>query len=277
MRRPLVICICLSSLLLSFFCVGYGAAKQGIRGRAIDRNGEALVGVDVLITNYQGRLYNWTVSDKRGFFQFNDIAPGPYNIIVASKGEVKSDKFYAYLDNPVQIELKMTGNQFSIDGWTRQIGMAVVTALLATFFSYMLWRFQLGRHRRKALRLIVNHFKPILAESWREIVENLTMIDQRKDYFNRVHAAYAQTSKLIIDSLEIVVHRLETWLKQYEGVLAEADPELVDILIDCRSLTKEQWIRDSLADANWLRDITERQKIMSWKDKVDEVLDRLIS
>src|SRR5208337_3588212 len=77
---------CFASLL--FFCAAGALAAQSptasIRGQVTDPSGAAVTGATVLLTTPSSGSMD-TVSNKEGFYEFKDLAPGNYGIKAVAK------------------------------------------------------------------------------------------------------------------------------------------------------------------------------------------------
>jgi hypothetical protein len=85
---------CLAGLL--FFCVASVLAAQAptagaIRGQVTDPSGGSVAGATVLLTTPTGASMD-TVTNKDGFYEFKDLAPGTYEIKAVSKNFALFDK-----------------------------------------------------------------------------------------------------------------------------------------------------------------------------------------
>ncbi|HKM82045.1 MAG TPA: TonB-dependent receptor [Candidatus Acidoferrum sp.] len=84
---------CFASLL--FFCAAGALAAQSptasIRGQVTDPSGAAVTEATVLLTTPSGGSMD-TVSNKEGFYEFKDLAPGNYEIKAVAKGFALFDK-----------------------------------------------------------------------------------------------------------------------------------------------------------------------------------------
>ena len=83
---------CFAGLL--FFCAGALAAQSptaSIRGQVTDPSGAAVTEATVLLTTPSGGSMD-TVSNKEGFYEFKDLAPGSYEIKALAKGFALFDK-----------------------------------------------------------------------------------------------------------------------------------------------------------------------------------------
>ncbi len=79
---------------LLFFCAGALAAQSptaSIRGQVTDPSGAAVTEATVLLTTPSGGSMD-TVSNKEGFYEFKDLAPGNYEIKAVAKGFALFDK-----------------------------------------------------------------------------------------------------------------------------------------------------------------------------------------
>src|SRR5271157_1220334 len=79
--------VCLAGLLL--FCAAAALAAQAptaaIRGQVTDPSGSSVAGATVLLTTPTGGSMD-TVTNKEGFYEFKDLAPGNYEIKAVAKG-----------------------------------------------------------------------------------------------------------------------------------------------------------------------------------------------
>ncbi len=85
---------CLSGLLL--FCASAALAAQAptagaVRGQVTDPSGASVVGATVLLTTPNGGSMD-TQTNKDGFYEFKDLAPGNYEIKAVAKGFALFDK-----------------------------------------------------------------------------------------------------------------------------------------------------------------------------------------
>jgi len=79
---------------LLFFCAGALAAQSptaSIRGQMTDPSGAAVTEATVLLTTPSGGSMD-TVTNKEGFYEFKDLAPGNYEIKAVAKGFALFDK-----------------------------------------------------------------------------------------------------------------------------------------------------------------------------------------
>lgn len=85
--------VCLAGLL--FFCAAAALAAQAptaaIRGQVTDPSGSSVAGATVLLTTPTGGSMD-TVTNKDGFYEFKDLAPGNYAIKAVAKGFALFDK-----------------------------------------------------------------------------------------------------------------------------------------------------------------------------------------
>jgi hypothetical protein len=85
--------VCLAGLL--FFCAAAALAAQAptaaIRGQVTDPSGSSVAGATVLLTTPTGGSMD-TVTNKDGFYEFKDLAPGDYEIKAVAKGFALFDK-----------------------------------------------------------------------------------------------------------------------------------------------------------------------------------------
>ncbi len=85
---------CLAGLL--FFCAAVALAAQApttgaIRGQVTDPSGASVAGATVLLTTPAGASMD-TLTNKDGFYEFKDLAPGDYEIKAVAKGFALFDK-----------------------------------------------------------------------------------------------------------------------------------------------------------------------------------------
>lgn len=80
---------------LLFFCAAGALAAQSptasIHGQVTDPSGAAVAGASVLLTTPSGGSMD-TVTNKEGFYEFKDLAPGNYEIKAVAKGFALFDK-----------------------------------------------------------------------------------------------------------------------------------------------------------------------------------------
>src|SRR5271157_603014 len=85
--------VCLAGLLL--FCAAAALAAQAptaaIRGQVTDPSGSSVAGATVLLTTPTGGSMD-TVTNKDGFYEFKDLAPGNYEIKAVAKGFAQFDE-----------------------------------------------------------------------------------------------------------------------------------------------------------------------------------------
>src|SRR5277367_1171499 len=60
-------------------------AKGGLRGQVTDPSGATVGGAAVLLTTPDGQAVD-TTTNKDGFFEFKDLAPGKYSVKVIADG-----------------------------------------------------------------------------------------------------------------------------------------------------------------------------------------------
>ncbi|MGB2679678.1 MAG: carboxypeptidase-like regulatory domain-containing protein [Candidatus Acidiferrum sp.] len=102
---------CLASLL--FFCAAGALAAQSptasIHGQVTDPSGGAVVGATVLLTTPSGGSMD-TVTNKEGFYEFKDLAPGSYEIKAVAKGFALFDKSDIALaaDQSLRVNIPLT-------------------------------------------------------------------------------------------------------------------------------------------------------------------------
>jgi hypothetical protein len=95
-----------------FFCAAGALAAQSpsaaIRGQVTDPSGAAVVGAAVLLSTPSGGSMD-TVTNKEGFYEFKDLAPGNYEIKAVAKGFAMFDKSGIALaaDQPLRVNIPL--------------------------------------------------------------------------------------------------------------------------------------------------------------------------
>ena len=93
----------LLSLVMLLVCMaGHGQQNSTITGTVLDKNGAAIPGAEVTLTQQQTGFVSKTVSNDSGNFTFNGLNVGTYDLKASAKG------FNAYLEKGIVVNVSQT-------------------------------------------------------------------------------------------------------------------------------------------------------------------------
>ncbi|MBL4747097.1 MAG: TonB-dependent receptor [Flavobacteriaceae bacterium] len=102
MKQAIIILLCIQGLFSSL----YASETGSITGNIIDMNTEALPYASVVLKNINTDTTSGTMSDDNGYFYFNNIQPGSYQISVSYMGLTSYQSAIITLRKGERIEIK---------------------------------------------------------------------------------------------------------------------------------------------------------------------------